>query len=214
MSDAVILNKEIEICRDSIMEATILHVHTPLLCFKIPEIILKEVDGWVNDSRNTKENPLGFLKGHENYGFLNNPEGKKYNSYQCGVPDHLIQDSYWLAWTLRLCAKYFGPKDENHHREFRIRGCYGHFDGFDLWTNFSYKGDKNPTHNHSGSISGVIYYKNHGHPTIFDDLGGSYDGMDGTMLLFPSSTLHHVEEQIVDEERITFAFNIFNIKNL
>ena len=61
----------------------------------------------------------------------------------------------------------------------------------------------------AGFISGVIYYKNHGHPTIFDDLGGSYDGIDGTMLLFPSSTIHGVEEQIVDEERITFAFNIF-----
>ena len=190
------------------METMVLHAECPLLCFKIPEIIFKEMDEWVNVSRNIKQHPLGFLKGHENYAFLGNPEGKKHNSYQCSVPDHLIQDSYWLAWTLRLCAKYFGSKDETTHRYFSIRECCGHFDSYDMWTNFSYKGDDNPRHNHAGFISGVIYYKNHGHPTIFDNLGGSYDGIDGTMILFPSSTYHSVEEQIVDEERITFAFNI------
>ena len=190
------------------MEPTILHAPTPILCFKIPEIILKEIDNWVSVSRSIKEHPLAFLKGHENYGFLKNAEEKKYNTYQCAVPDHLVHDSYWMAWTLRLSSKYFGPKDESHHREFRMEECCGHFDSYSIWTNFSYKGDENPCHNHTGLVSGIIYYKNHGHPTIFDNVGGSYDGVDGTMLLFPSCTYHHVDVQTADEERITIAFNV------
>ena len=89
-----------------------------------------------------------------------------------------------------------------------MRKWDGHFDGYDIWTNFAYKGDDNPTHNHAGLLSGVIYYKNHGHPTHFDEYGGSYEGKDGTMVMFPASVLHHVEEQTVDKERITLAFNI------
>ena len=46
------------------------------------------------------------------------------------------------------------------------------------------------------------------HPTIFDEHGVAYEGLDGTMVMFPASTLHHVEEQTVNKERITLAFNI------
>ena len=28
------------------------------------------------------------------------------------------------------------------------------------------------------------------------------------MVMFPASTLHHVDQQIIDKERITLAFNI------
>ena len=94
------------------------------------------------------------------------------------------------------------------HREFKLRKWDGHFDGYDIWTNFAYKGDDNPTHHHGGLLSGVIYYKNHGHPTIFDEYGCAYTGEDGTMVMFPASTLHHVEPQAVNKERITLAFNI------
>ena len=54
----------------------------------------------------------------------------------------------------------------------------------------------------------MIYYKNHKHPTIFDEYGCPYQGEDGTMVMFPSSTLHHVEPQTANKERITLAFNI------
>tara|TARA_Y100001963_G_scaffold28778_1_gene39142 strand:+ start:269 stop:868 length:600 start_codon:yes stop_codon:yes gene_type:complete len=192
---------------DSIFEMTVLNSQCPILSIKIPELILKEIDEWVDDSRDIKNHPLSYLKAHENYGFMDNPQGKKYNSFQSSISYSLIQKSYWFAWVIRLCEKYFG-KEGKTHRYYRMRQCYGHFHGYDIWTNFSYKGDKNPTHNHQGYVSGIIYYKNHGHPTVFDDFGGSYDGIDGTMLLFPSDTAHHVDEQIVDEERITIAFNL------
>jgi len=32
--------------------------------------------------------------------------------------------------------------------------------------------------------------------------------LDGTMVMFPSQVLHHVEPQTVNKERITLAFNI------
>ena len=57
-------------------------------------------------------------------------------------------------------------------------------------------------------LSGVIYYKNHDHPTIFDEYNCGYEGIDGTMVMFPSQVLHHVEKQVVDTERITLAFNM------
>ena len=83
-----------------------------------------------------------------------------------------------------------------------------HFDAYDIWTNFAYKGDDNPIHNHAGFLSGVIYYKNHTHPTIFDEYNCAYEGKDGTMVMFPASVLHHVESQHQNKERITLAFNI------
>ena len=36
----------------------------------------------------------------------------------------------------------------------------------------------------------------------------AYEGKDGTMVLFPSQVLHHVEPQHQNKERITLAFNI------
>ena len=190
----------------------LLHMHKlapgttcPVMVTKIPKQIQREIDGWITESRKCKNNPLAELKAHENVGYLA-MDGKIHNSYQCSIPTQLVENSFWLAWTLRLAAKYWGAGDT--HRKFKIRSWDGHFDGYDLWTNFAYKGDDNPTHNHAGFLSGVIYYKNHGHPTIFDEHRVAYEGLDGTMVMFPASTWHHVEPQTVNKERITLAFNI------
>ena len=182
----------------------------PVMVAKIPKQIMKEIDGWVNESKKFKNSPLAELKAHENVGYLTF-DGKKHNSYQCSISPHLVEQSFWLAWVLRLTAKYWGGGKNN--RQFKMRKWDGHFDGYDIWTNFAYKGDDNPTHNHAGFLSGVIYYKNHNHPTIFDEHGCAYRGEDGTMVMFPSSTLHHVEEQTVNKERITLAFNIVENTN-
>ena len=99
-----------------------------------------------------------------------------------------------------------------NHRDFQLRMWRGHFDGYDIWTNFAYKGDDNPVHNHGGFISGVMYYRNHGHPTIFDEYNVAYEGKDGTMVMFPAQVLHHVEPQHQNKERITLAFNIVSTK--
>ena len=177
----------------------------PVLVFDIPKPIMKELDGWVNESKKLKNHPLAALKAHENVGYLV-ADGKKHNSYQCSISPHLIEQSFWLAWVLRLTAKYWGMGRD--HRHFKLRKWDGHFDGYDIWTNFAYQGDDNPTHNHAGFLSGVIYYKNHTHPTIFNEYNVGYEGKDGTMVMFPASVLHHVEPQHQNKERITLAFNI------
>ena len=184
-----------------------LHDGCPVMMIKIPAQIQKELDVWVNESKKFKNHPLAELRAHENVGYLS-MDGKKHNSYQCAISPHLVEQSFWLAWMLKLTAKYWG--NGKYHRYFKLRKWEGHFDGYDIWTNFAYKGDDNPTHNHAGFLSGVIYYKNHGHPTIFDEYNVGYEGKDGTMVLFPSQVAHHVEPQIVNKERITLAFNVVN----
>ncbi len=179
----------------------------PVMVANIPPQIMKEIDGWVKESRSIKNHPLAELKAHENVGYLAD-DGKKHNSYQCSISPRLVEESFWLAWVLRLAQKYWGM--DKPHRAFKIRRWDGHFDGYDIWTNFAYRGDDNPIHNHAGFLSGVIYYKNHKHPTIFDEYGCLYEGLDGTMVMFPATTLHHVTPQISNKERITIAFNIVN----
>ena len=177
----------------------------PVLLIEIPSSIQKELDVWVKESRKFKDHPLAELKAHENVGYLS-MDGKAHNSYQCSISPSLVDSSFWLAWVLRLTAKYWGSGKSD--RDFKLRKWEGHFDGYDIWTNFAYKGDDNPSHNHGGLLSGVIYYKNHKHPTIFDDYNCAYEGEDGTMVMFPASVYHHVEPQTVNKERITLAFNI------
>tara|TARA_B100000287_G_scaffold62098_1_gene54169 strand:- start:197 stop:829 length:633 start_codon:yes stop_codon:yes gene_type:complete len=177
----------------------------PVMVAKIPSPIRKEIGEWVNESRRIKNHSLSELRAHENVGYLSS-DGKKHNSYQTSISPYLIEKSFWLAWVLRLTAKYWGMGGS--HRDFSLRKWDGHFDSYDIWTNFAYKGDDNPTHNHAGLVSGVIYHKNHGHPTMFNDYDIAYEGKDGTMVMFPASTWHQVEPQTTNKERITLAFNI------
>ena len=182
-----------------------LQENCPVMIAKIPDLIMNEIDVWVEESKKIKDHPLAELKAHENVGYKD-ADGIKHNSFQTSVPCNLVEKSFWLAWTIRLIAENWG--DGKDHHKYRLLEHHGHFDGYGIWTNFSYKGDDNPTHLHSGSISGVIYYKNHDHATYFDDYDVKYDGYDGTMVMFPSDVRHHVKEQLLDEERITIAFNI------
>jgi len=190
--------------KQDILEMKKLREGCPVMIAKIPSQIMKEIDEWVNESKKIKNHPLAELKAHENVGYLS-IDGKKHNSYQCSISPDLIEKSFWLAWVLRLSQKYWGI---GVPRQFKIRKHDGHFDGYDIWTNFAYRGDDNPRHNHAGFLSGVIYYKNHNHPTLFDDYNVGYEGKDGTMVMFPSKTFHHVKPQMSNKERITLAFNI------
>lgn len=176
-----------------------------IFIFDIPSSIMEEIDTWVDYSRKIKDHPLADLRAHENVGYLSK-DGIKHNSYQCGISTHLIEDSFWLAWVLRLTTQHWA-KGRNV-REFKLKDWNGYYDKYDIWTNFTYKGDDNPPHNHPGFLSGVIYYKNHGHPTIFNDYNCEYEGKNGTMIMFPSDTIHSVLPFNEDEERITIAFNI------
>ena len=188
-----------------ILEMRKLHGGCPVMIADIPRPIMKEIGLWTKECRKIKDHPLAELKAHENAGYLA-MDDVKYNSYQVSVPKRLINESFWLAWTVRLAAKYWGNGKPN--RAFRLRDYPGHFDGYDLWANFAYKGDQNPRHTHHGNISGVIYYQNHDHPTVFEQTGDVYHGKNGTMVMFPSDTLHYVVEQKSNKERITYAFNL------
>jgi len=112
---------------------------------KLPEEILREIEIWKTECDKVKKSPLGYLKKHENV-------GSETNSFQTSVPVNLIENSYWLPYTLRMCAKLFG----GGHRNYFLRKWEGHFDGYDIWINYSYKGNYNPEHNHSGKISGIF----------------------------------------------------------
>jgi hypothetical protein len=178
----------------------------PYLLCNLPKEIQQEINFWIEECKKIKNHPLAELKSHENVAYLS-MDGKKHNSYQCSVPTHLIENSFWLAYTLRVCASYWG----GNHRDYKVRKWEGHFDGYDIWANFAYRGDDNPIHNHAGNISGVIYVQNFGHPTIFPKHNTEYIGKNGTMILFPSNTLHYVNPQQINEERITIAFNIIKL---
>ena len=167
----------------------------------LPPDIIKELKTWKKACDEIRNSPLGYLKSHDNI-------GTRTNNYQTSVPVHLIESSYWLPFTLRLCAQLYGGT----HRDFYLRKHEGHFDGYDIWINYSYKGNFNPEHKHAGDISGVIYLENIDE-TIFPNLDFKFRGNPGDMILFPSDTHHMVRQQEEDYERITFAFNL-NIKNL
>ena len=177
----------------------------PVMMAFIPKLILEEIDVWIKESRAFKIHPLSELKSHENIGYLSG-DGKKHNAYQCSISPRLIEESFWLSWVLRLSDKYWGTG--KNHRNFRLRKWDGHFDGYDVWTNFSYVGNDNPIHYNAGFLSGVIYYQNDDHPTIFPDYELEYEGTNGTMVIFPSHVLHYVRPQTTKKERITLSFNI------
>ena len=85
--------------------------------------------------RSIYEKALSISSFTDNYGYVSNPERKKYNSYQTAVPVHLIENSYWLAWTLRLATKYWG-NSKFDSRQFKLGRWDGHWDGYDVWINF------------------------------------------------------------------------------
>lgn len=166
----------------------------------LPNEIIWELEEWKKNCDAIKNHPLAYLKQHENIGTI-------FKEYQVGIPTYLLENSFWLAYTLRLCAEITNKT----HRSFYLRKWEGHFDGYDIWANYSYKGNSIPNHNHSGFFSGIIYYNDTNDGTIFTEHNITFKGKKGTMLIFPSNTYHKVESQQEDCERVTFAFNINRI---
>jgi len=164
---------------------------------KLPSSIIDELDQWKYECDKIKNHPLGYLKSHDNF-------GTKSNSFQVSVPSYLIEKSYWLPFTLRSCAQIF----KKNHRNYFLRKWDGHFDGYDIWINYSYKGNYNPSHTHAGVLSGVIYHSSTDNPTFFDNSKIKFKGVKGDMVLFSSNLEHKVLEQKENHERITFAFNL------
>ena len=76
---------------------------------KLPSKIIEELDVWKKECDKIKNHPLSFLKNHENAGSLG-------NFYQTSVPYNLVDNSFWLAFTLRCCAQLYGGV----HKDYRI----------------------------------------------------------------------------------------------
>ena len=91
-----------------------------------------------------------------------------------------------------------------------MRSYPGHFDGYDIWMNFTYKGDDNPAHDHAGALSAIIYIQDDEDslPTEFPSINYSHKGKTGEIILFPSHLPHFVVPKETDSERITSSFNL------
>jgi hypothetical protein len=170
----------------------------PIFITKLPDEIVEEIKEWIIDCKKYKDSPLAPLKHHDNV-------GTNHNNYQVAIPRKHIDNGFFLSFLLRFCHLTFGG---NSHRLYKLREHPGHFDGYDIWSNFTYKNDDNPRHNHGGDISGVLYVKNDDTPTIFTEHDIGYAGTENTLIIFPSKTFHKVEPKDSIDERITIAFNI------
>jgi hypothetical protein len=182
---------------------------TPILKGKIPNLLFDELVKFVDVCNEIKNHPLAYLKNHKNIGK---------NSYQVSVPTTIIENSFLMAYLNHL-SEYYASKQlntdiSNLYRKFPLRRNYGHFDGYDLWINYSEYGSENPEHNHSGSLSGVIYFENESNlPTIFSN-NIEFIGQKGDIIIFPAETMHSVPLQKTNNTRITFAYNMDFIEQI
>ena len=144
-------------------------------------------------------------------GSLRNHLNKGENSYQISIPKPLIEQSFLFPYLIKLGEHFLRTQSieiNDHHRRVRLRSNHNHFDGYDCWVNFTNKGDHNPFHTHSGSLSGVIYYSNKDtSPTIFEN-DIRYFGKEQEIVIFPATLGHCVDTHISDNERITLSFNL------
>ena len=157
---------------------------------------MQEVTLMVERCRAIKDHELGFLRMHRNVGK---------NSFQVALPSYLFQQSFLYPYLITMGEYY--TKSPPTYRKVEMRKYDGHYDEYDTWVNFAYKGDINPMHTHAGSLSGVIYVVNDGQPTVFTK-NKPFVGENGTMLMFPADYEHGVEEKVTEQERITISFNL------
>lgn len=197
------MNQILELFKDFKIEKEFKY---PILRGKLPLELIEELDYIVEQCNKIKNHPLYYLREHKNYGK---------NTYQVSVPSPLLESSFIFAFVIYM-GEYFINKEKNIpfyelRRNIGVRKIKNHFDGYDFWINYANIGDKNPKHNHSGLLSGVIYVKNESkESTIFED-GFTYCGDKGDIIMFPSEYFHQVNEKIKDTERITIAFNLETI---
>lgn len=176
-----------------------------ILRVKMPDRIFNEVKGWIEPCRAVKDDEYAELLNHHNV-------GTGHNSYQTSIPRRLIDNSFFLGYILNFGQLYLraaniqGGQDR---RAVHLRSYPGHYDGYDIWMNFTYEGDDNPLHNHGGSLSGIIYIKDEDcQPTNFPKINYVHDPEEGEMLLFPSNLMHSVDAKKTESERITASFNL------
>ena len=176
-----------------------------ILRVKMPDRIFNEVKGWIEPCRAVKDDEYAELLNHYNV-------GTGHNSYQTAIPRKLIDNSFFFGYILNFGQLYLraanlpGGQDR---RAVHLRNYPGHYDGYDIWMNFTYEGDDNPLHNHAGSLSGIVYIKDEDcQPTNFPKINYVHDPEEGEILLFPSHLMHSVDVKKTESERITASFNL------
>lgn len=172
---------------------------------KIPDRIFDEIKGWIEPCRAIKDDEYAALLYHHNV-------GTGHNSYQTAVPQRLMDNSFSFGYLLQLGEMYLkiiNQFPERTDRVTKLRNYPGHYDGYDIWLNFTYKGDNNPLHKHSGSLSGIIYIKDEDkQPTHFPTINYTHQPEEGEILMFPSHLYHYVDVKETESERITSSFNL------
>lgn len=176
-----------------------------IISTQLPEKIYQEVLSWVEPCRAIKDDDYAELLNHYNV-------GTGHNSYQTAIPRKFIDNTFFFGYLLNFGRVYLNASNMNNSsnpRPVQLRNYTGHYDGYDIWMNFSYKGDDNPLHNHAGSLSGIIYIKNHDNePTNFPTIDYVHEPKEGEIILFPSYLQHSVDVKETDSERITSSFNL------
>ena len=181
------------------MEIECTNLNKDIHLITIPDLLWHDVLSLKYKCDQIRQNPLSFLKSHENIGS---------NAYQVSLPSSDFEKSYLMPFIIRCCSDIIGCS----HRKLCFRKNEGHFDLYDIWINYARKKSSNPVHNHAGDISGVIYIENEfKEPIIFPEKNIVYEGKPKTMLLFHSTELHEVKEKKTEGERITMAFNLLKI---
>ena len=109
-----------------------------ILKHKMPSLIYKEITKCLKHTANIKKNKLSCLLEHVNAGE---------NSYQISLPFNLIEGSLLQAYIIHL-GEYYRCKYENlsfeqvrRKRTVRMRRNVDHFDSYDLWVNYTKKGE-------------------------------------------------------------------------
>ena len=192
---------------DEIFDDVTLIGQTPNLIVrvKMPDRIFDEVKGWIEPCRKIKDDEYAELLNHHNV-------GTGHNSFQTAIPRRLIDNSFFFGYLLHLGQLY--QKVSNipggeERRTAHLRNYPGHFDGYDIWMNFTYKGDDNPEHNHAGSLSGIIYIKDEDcQKTNFPTINYVHEPEEGEILIFQSHLRHSVDIKETESERITSSFNL------
>lgn len=184
---------------------------TPNLIMKVqlPDKIFDEVKSWIEPCRAIKDDDYGILLNHRNV-------GTGHNSYQTGIPKKYIDNSFFLGYVIHLAELYLkttnhpnrGPMGD-YNRAVAMRDNVGHYDGYDIWMNFTYQGDDNPLHNHAGDLSSIIYVKDEDcQPTIFPTANYTHEPKEGEMLIFPAHLQHEVKMKLTESERISVSYNL------
>ena len=192
---------------DEIFDDVTLIGQTPNLIVrvKMPDRIFDEVKGWIEPCREIKDDEYAELLNHHNV-------GTGHNSYQTAIPRRLIDNSFFFGYLLHLGQLYMKVSNtpgSEERRKVHLRSYPGHFDGYDIWMNFTYKGDDNPEHNHAGSLSGIIYIKDEDcQKTNFPAINYVHEPEEGEILIFQSHLIHSVDVKETESERITSSFNL------